>query len=101
MSAMEDSSVIMNGNSSNGSLPPSVPAVTPHVTPVPKFSETRSKVKQMRRVFGGLFVKIPTSVKFRKISDNVTRIYFLLCPGQGKEATLYSCDFDADAVSTI
>ena len=65
----------------------------------PRWSDINTRVKEMRRLYSQLFVKTPTNVKFRLISDDCLRIYFLLCPAQGREATLFYADLNLIVVS--
>ncbi|KAA0183391.1 hypothetical protein HAZT_HAZT002255 [Hyalella azteca] len=66
----------------------------------PRWTDLHSRVKEMRRTYSQLFVKTPTKIKFRLISDDVLRIYFLLCPGQGREATLFYADLSLSVIGS-
>ena len=85
-------------NGSSGFMPSRNTAPTPFPT---KWKDVISKVKEMRRLYSNLFVKTPTSVKFRQISNDRLRIYFLLCPAQGREATLFYSDLNLNMVGYI
>lgn len=67
----------------------------------PRWSDINARVKEMRQTYSQLFVKTPTNIKFRLISDDCLRIYFLLCPAQGREATLFYADLNLMTVSII
>ena len=67
----------------------------------PTWSQIRTQVKHMRSAYSQLFVKTPTALEFRYIADDCLRIYFLLCPAQGREATLFYADVNLKPVSFI
>lgn len=56
------------------------------------WSDLRSAVTDLRRKLSSLSSMVPTSISFRQIPDDRTRIYFLSTPQNSRESTLLYTD---------